>query len=320
MKKYIQYAKNRIKPVLTQEASDRIAKIYVGLRNDEMLANQRKTSPMTVRTLETLIRLATAHAKSRLSNRVEDRDAAAAEAILRFALFKEVLEDESRKKRRKTARPVADEEDESEDSSDDDDDDDGNYRASAGRTGTARSNRTPARGTPRRGGAANGTRPAAGSARGSPALGVDDDDIYNATPRKSGRTNGASSGGAAPSSQFSFASSMPSSQLESQSTGRGTETQDAEGEEGEEAGEEEDLASGAAALSLAAEQQISEARANVFRRAMGPLMETDLFEEDAAELDKLIEAVNSKLGRGDRFEKEEAVRALKFMDERNMIM
>jgi DNA replication licensing factor MCM3 len=320
MKKYIQYAKNRIKPVLTEEASDRIAKIYVGLRNDEMLANQRKTSPMTVRTLETLIRLATAHAKSRLSNRVEDRDAAAAEAILRFALFKEVLEDESRKKRRKTARPVADEEDESEDSSDDDDDDDGNYRASAGRTGTARSNRTPARGTPRRGGAANGTRPAAGSARGSPALGVDDDDIYNATPRKSGRTNGASSGGAAPSSQFSFASSMPSSQLESQSTGRGTETQDAEGEEGEEAGEEEDLASGAAALSLAAEQQISEARANVFRRAMGPLMETDLFEEDAAELDKLIEAVNSKLGRGDRFEKEEAVRALKFMDERNMIM
>ena len=103
--------------------SDRIADIYVGLRNDEMEGNQRRTSPMTVRTLETLIRLATAHAKARLSTRVEERDAAATESILRFALFKEVVEDESRKKRRKTraassAGPGADSDDS--DSNDDD--------------------------------------------------------------------------------------------------------------------------------------------------------------------------------------------------------
>ena len=59
-----------------------------------------KTSPLTARTLETLIRLATAHAKARLSANVDERDALAAEEILRFALFKEVLKPERRKKRK----------------------------------------------------------------------------------------------------------------------------------------------------------------------------------------------------------------------------
>ena len=121
IKKYIQYAKSRIKPVLTEEASDCIGEIYVALRNNDMEGSQRKTSPMTVRTLETIIRLATAHAKARLSNRVEELDARAAEEILRFALFKEVVEDEKKSKRRKT-RPLEDESSGS-DSSDSDSDD-----------------------------------------------------------------------------------------------------------------------------------------------------------------------------------------------------
>lgn len=56
---------------------------------------------MTARTLETLIRLATAHAKARLSLKVDERDAIAAEEILRFALFKEVLKADKTRKRRK---------------------------------------------------------------------------------------------------------------------------------------------------------------------------------------------------------------------------
>lgn len=59
-----------------------------------------QTSPLTARTLETLIRLATAHAKARLSPKVEEEDAQQAELIMRFALFKEVTKRGRRKKRK----------------------------------------------------------------------------------------------------------------------------------------------------------------------------------------------------------------------------
>ncbi|KAK9389244.1 MCM2/3/5 family-domain-containing protein [Lipomyces mesembrius] len=115
IKKYVHYAKTRIKPVLSKHAADYIVATYAGLRNDELSANQRKTSPITARTLETLIRLATAHAKSRLSMRVETKDAKVAEHILRFALFKEVVRPERKKRRR-----LEDDHDSSESESDDD--------------------------------------------------------------------------------------------------------------------------------------------------------------------------------------------------------
>ena len=47
-----------------------------------------------------MIRLSTAHAKARLSNTITEKDAQAAEEVLRFALFKEVLKREKRKKRK----------------------------------------------------------------------------------------------------------------------------------------------------------------------------------------------------------------------------
>ena len=50
--------------------------------------------------METLIRLATAHAKARLSSTVERADAVEAENILRFALFREVPKRQRRKKRK----------------------------------------------------------------------------------------------------------------------------------------------------------------------------------------------------------------------------
>jgi DNA replication licensing factor MCM3 len=301
MKKYIQYAKTRIKPVLTQEASDRIAEIYVGLRNDEMEGNQRRTSPMTVRTLETLIRLATAHAKSRLSNRVEERDAAAAESILRFALFKEVIEDESRKKRRRTARPV-DSDSSDEDSSDSDGD--GNFRGSTARTGTTRSSRqiARARGANGRRNATNGTTGTAGG--DTPEL-EEEEDIYNATPRRSTRT-AADTSNEASQSQLSFASSLPASQLPSQTQ--------------EDSQQDAELANDAASLSIDA--PISDQRLNAFRTALGPLQNTDLFEDDAARVDELIDAVNRKVAssQGGAFSKEEAIKALKAMDSQNQIM
>ncbi|KAF2861674.1 DNA replication licensing factor mcm3 [Piedraia hortae CBS 480.64] len=116
VKKYIQYAKSRVKPVLTKGAADHIVAAYAALRNDDLEGNQRRTSPITARTLETLIRLASAHAKARLSSRVETRDAETAEGILRFALFKEVVRDERRRKRiRRGEDEMSTDEDESED-------------------------------------------------------------------------------------------------------------------------------------------------------------------------------------------------------------
>ncbi|RDL33768.1 putative DNA replication licensing factor MCM3 [Venustampulla echinocandica] len=296
MKKYIQYAKSRIKPVLTQEASDRISEIYVGLRNDDMQGNQRKTNAMTVRTLETIIRLATAHAKSRLSNRVEERDALAAETILRFALFKEVLEDETRSKRRKT-RPL-EIESSSEDSDSDSDSPPPATRGSSSRTRTPGTARTRGIAVPRR----NGTN----NARANEDEDSDGADLYAASPRtttqRSRRTNGSN---IPTQSQTSFASSLPASQLPSQS-----QSQDA------------DLATGTAALSIEANGGITPARFQVFRTTLGQLLNTPLFEDDSAEVNDIIRAVNGRIGgsAGGPFERAEAVAALKKMDEANNVM
>jgi DNA replication licensing factor MCM3 len=305
IKKYIQYAKSRIRPVLTPEASDRISEIYVGLRNDDMQGNQRKTSPMTVRTLETIIRLSTAHAKARLSNRVEERDALAAESILRFALFKEVIEDEKKSKRRKT-RPL-----EGMSSDEDSSDSDSDSPPPTSRAGTSRA-RTPGT-TARTRGKANGQRGGLNGISSSRTNGNnggdvgsdEEEDLYTASPRiHRSRPNGTRSS-APDQSQTSFASSLPASQLQSQS-----QTQE----------EDSQLASGTAALTIA--PTVTPQRLQVFRTTLGQLMTTSLFEDESALVEDIIEAVNRSVGgaAGGAFEHTEAIAALKKMDEANNIM
>ncbi|XP_003704921.1 minichromosome maintenance 3 [Megachile rotundata] len=100
MRKYIHIARC-MKPKLTEEASEVIASEYSKLRSEESLdSDVARTQPVTARTLETLIRLSTAHAKARLSKNVTAEDAHAAIELVEFAYFKRVLEKERKKRRR----------------------------------------------------------------------------------------------------------------------------------------------------------------------------------------------------------------------------
>jgi len=86
LRKYLHFAKTRMKPALTEEAREGIAGRYAEMRSRQ----DERTLPITARSLETIIRLASAHAKARLSNVVEaEPDVAAAMDILSFALYHE---------------------------------------------------------------------------------------------------------------------------------------------------------------------------------------------------------------------------------------
>lgn len=297
IKKYIQYAKSQRKPILTKGAADHIVATYSNLRNDELEGNQRKTSPMTARTLETLIRLATAHAKARLSHRVEERDAEAAESIMRFALFKEVVEDERRKRRK--VNPAAMSENES--SSSDDEDGADNKAASRPRNGiTPRPSRHAGL---RRGAAAtNGSHHE--DAQGDDDDNDDDDDLYTASPRTQARTNGRPS---QISSQMSMASSRPASQLLTSQTDH--DSQPTAAASSNSIGINDDNAP----------PRILPARLRVFRTALGQLLNTPLFQNDTADLLPLIEGVNARVA-GERFGVEEAEGVLGAMQDKNEIM
>ncbi|CAG2057077.1 unnamed protein product [Timema podura] len=78
-----------------------------------LVCQSKQTQPVTARTLETLIRLSTAHAKARLSPAVKIEDARAAIELVQFAYFKRVLEKE-KKRRRTVGETGADSDEESE--------------------------------------------------------------------------------------------------------------------------------------------------------------------------------------------------------------
>jgi len=106
LKKYLHYARSTCVPTLTKAAADVIVAAYTDFRQQKdasELSNANspvtaKTFPVTPRTLETLIRLATAHAKARLSARVEKKDAVVARELVEFCLYQEVKKKAKRKK------------------------------------------------------------------------------------------------------------------------------------------------------------------------------------------------------------------------------
>ncbi len=83
LRKYIAYARQHVKPVLSQEASNRIQEFYVELRK---LGIKQGAVPMTPRQIEGLVRLAEASAKSRLSDKIELKDAELAISLFDYML------------------------------------------------------------------------------------------------------------------------------------------------------------------------------------------------------------------------------------------
>ena len=78
LKKYISFSKSIKSPELHQDCIEYAAQFYSALRDKAHKPQfvNKVSMPVTVRTLETMIRLATAHSKLRLSKEVEVSDSA----------------------------------------------------------------------------------------------------------------------------------------------------------------------------------------------------------------------------------------------------
>lgn len=132
LKKYISFAKAQKAPELHQTCIEYAAQYYTALRTKALNYDQNKVSvPITVRTLETMIRLATAHAKLRLSKSVEELDIDIACQLLNNSIFQESI------------HPVK-EEPEEEDEDDEEDDEPSEERKGPAK-GSSRADRMAAR-------------------------------------------------------------------------------------------------------------------------------------------------------------------------------
>jgi DNA replication licensing factor MCM3 len=90
LKKYISFVKSLPAPELTDDAMNSAAGIYGELRKKVAGYDESKVAvPVTVRTFETLIRLATAHAKLRMSKNIDQDDILIAAQLLNETIFRE---------------------------------------------------------------------------------------------------------------------------------------------------------------------------------------------------------------------------------------
>ncbi|KRZ27652.1 DNA replication licensing factor MCM2, partial [Trichinella pseudospiralis] len=79
LRKYIMYAREMVHPTLNKMDQDKVARIYSDLRRESLATG---SVPITVRHVESIIRLSEAHAKLRLRNYVSDDDVSVAIQIL----------------------------------------------------------------------------------------------------------------------------------------------------------------------------------------------------------------------------------------------
>tara|TARA_Y100000310_G_scaffold328062_1_gene395478 strand:- start:19793 stop:21928 length:2136 start_codon:yes stop_codon:yes gene_type:complete len=87
-RKYVAYAKQRVKPELTQEAIDALKKFYVELRNKPVASDAAvRPIPISARQLTALIRMAEASAKVKLQKEVKKEDAEVAIELMKYYLM-----------------------------------------------------------------------------------------------------------------------------------------------------------------------------------------------------------------------------------------
>lgn len=85
-RKYIAYAKQKCSPKLTEEAVNEIKEFYIRLRNMQS-SGESNSIAISARQLQGLVRLAEAHAKSRLSQLVEKQDSQVAIRLTNYYLM-----------------------------------------------------------------------------------------------------------------------------------------------------------------------------------------------------------------------------------------
>lgn len=88
LKKYLSYVKSQKAPELDGDCVEYAAQCYAIIRQKAAVYDQTQIAcPVTVRTLETLIRLATAHSKLRMSKNVETNDIDVAINFVHMSIF-----------------------------------------------------------------------------------------------------------------------------------------------------------------------------------------------------------------------------------------
>ena len=84
---YITYARAKIHPVLTENASNALVQAYVDMRKVGLDSRtQEKRITATTRQLESMIRLSEAHARMRFSDTVDLEDVQEASRLIKSAL------------------------------------------------------------------------------------------------------------------------------------------------------------------------------------------------------------------------------------------
>ncbi len=95
-RKYVAYAKQRIKPELSNEAVEEIKTFYIELRNKPVaVEGNLRPIPISARQLQALIRMSEASAKMRLSKKVTKDDAKKAIDIMKYYLMQVGYDEDS---------------------------------------------------------------------------------------------------------------------------------------------------------------------------------------------------------------------------------